>query len=320
MKKIYVLLFLILLLCAGTYIWWNQAVKPTDPSDKESISFTVKKGENVRSIADRLQKQGILRSPVAFFLLARFGGLADSIQAGSFRLSPSMDLFTLSQNLTHGTEDLKVTFIEGWRNEEVAMTLTKELNIPETSFLKKAKIGYIFPDTYLIPKESSEDAVIKIVTDNFNRKITPEILRKAKESGLSLNDLIIISSMVEREAKYDKDRPLVASVILNRLNMGMKLDIDATVQYALGYQPAEKSWWKKQLTQEDLAVDSPYNTYKNAGLPPTAIANPGLAVINAVVNAPKTNYLYYLSDEKGNTYFSSTFDEHSEKISTYLNR
>lgn len=319
-RKIYILFFLISVIFIGAFIWWNQAIKPADPLDKNQINFSIKKGENVRIIADKLNKQGLLRSPIAFFLLARFGGIANTIQAGTFRLSPSMDLFTLAKNLTHGTEDVKITIIEGWRNEEIALVLAKELNIPEGEFLKKAQIGYMFPDTYLIPKDSTEDAAIKIITDNFNKKVKDDIIEKARVKNLSLNDLITIASMVEREAKYERDRPLVASVILNRLKIDMKLDIDATVQYALGYQPLSKTWWKKELSEEDLSIDSPFNTYKISGLPPTPISNPGLAVIQAVVNAPNTDFLYYVSDDRGNTYFAKTIEEHNINISKYLIR
>lgn len=317
-KKILILILLVAFVISGIYFWWHQAIKPMDPSDSTQTTFIIKKGENVRLIAERLQKEGLLRSPIAFFLLARFGSLGNNIQAGSFRLTPSMDLFTLAQQLTHGTEDQKVTVIEGWRNEEIAMLLSRELNIPETEFLKTAKIGFMFPDTYLIPKESTADSVVKMFTDNFNKKITPDLISKARKKNLSLNDLVTIASMLEREAKTDKDRPLVASVILNRLKIGMKLDIDATVQYALGYQPNDKTWWKKELTEDDLNIESPYNTYLNQGLPPTPISNPGLAVISAVLDAPETDYLYYVSDNKGNTHFAASIDEHNSNIQKYI--
>jgi len=113
---------------------------------------------------------------------------------------------------------------------------------------------------------------------------------------------------------------ITASVILNRLSLGMKLDIDATVQYALGYQAKEKTWWKKELTTEDLEIDSPYNTYKYAGLPPTPIANPGLSVMEAVINAPENEYLYYIADKQGKSHFAKTFEEHAANISKYLNK
>ena len=113
---------------------------------------------------------------------------------------------------------------------------------------------------------------------------------------------------------------MIASVILNRLDLGMKLDIDATVQYALGFQPAQKNWWKKNLTLADLEADSPYNTYIIAGLPPTAIANPGLAAINAVLETPDTAYLYYIADSSGKSHFAADLESHQRNIAKYLNR
>ncbi|MCL4387469.1 endolytic transglycosylase MltG, partial [Patescibacteria group bacterium] len=127
----------------------------------------------------------------------------------------------------------------------------------------------------------------------------------------------IVAYLIEREAKKDEDRPLVASVILNRFNIGMKLDIDATIQYALGYQEDEKRWWKKSLTLDDIKLNSPYNTYRVSGLPPTPISNPGLASLQAVVNPSDTNYLYYITDSKGINHYGKTLEEHNANIQKY---
>lgn len=317
-KKIYILIGIFLSFTLLLFLWWNQAVKPVAEGNTSIVLFSVAKGENVRGIAERLQKQNFIRSAVAFFLLTRFGGIADRIQAGEFRLTPSMDMRTIATTLTHGSMDVQITIPEGWRNAEIALKLAKELGIPETDFLKSAKEGYMFPDTYRIPKDVTTEDLVKIFLANFNQKVTPKDIEKASGKNLSLDNLITIASLVEREGKHDTDRPLIASVILNRLKLGMKLDIDATVQYALGYQPKEKSWWKKELAEEDIAIDSPYNTYKNAGLPPTSIANPGLAAIRAVIDAPETNYLYYISDLTGTIHPAQTIEEHNKNISKYL--
>ena len=321
MKQRIVILLLILLL-GGSFIslWWTRANKPIKPDDKKEVVFTIHNGESIRSVAERLQNQKLIRSSVAFFLLARFGGVANNIQAGEFRLNPSMHMNTIAQSLTHGTTDVQLTIPEGWRNSEIAFKLTQELAVPESEFLKIAREGYMFPDTYHFPKNSTAVELVKFFFDNFNRKIGQKEISLAQEKNLSLNQLIIIASLVEREAKHDVDRPIVASVILNRLKLGMKLDIDATVQYVLGYQPQEKSWWKKELTLKDLETDSPYNTYKNAGLPPQPIANPGLEAITAVLNTPKTDYLYYVADNNGFSHFASTIEEHNQNISKYLNK
>lgn len=319
-QKLFILIGIFLLGFIFLFLWWNQAVKPANPIDKTPVIFTIKRGEDARSIAERLRKQGLIRSSVAFFLLARFGGTADNIQAGEFRLNPSMELSTLAQELTHGTTDVWITIPEGFRNEEIALKLAKDLSIPEKEFLRIAREGYMFPDTYQIPKEASAGAIVNIFLTNFNKKVTLDLKEETKKKDISLDELITVSSLVEREARLAEDRPLTASVILNRLKIGMKLDIDATIQYALGYQPDQKTWWKKNLTEEDLEINSPYNTYKNPGLPPTPICNPGLAVIEAVIEAPETDYIYYLSDKSGKTHFAKTIEEHNDNISKYLNK
>lgn len=319
-NKVIILLSLILTIVLILFLWWFQAIKPADPTNKTPNLFSIDHGEDVRKIADRLENQGLIRSPLAFFLMARITGMGNKIQAGDFRLNPSMNLSQTLNTLMHGTTDVWLTIPEGWRNEEIALKLAKDFNIPENEFLKYAKEGYMFPDTYLIPKDTSGEKIAAIMIDNFNKKIDESRLLKAKQKGLNKEELIKISSLVERESKFDTDRPLVASVILNRLNLNMSLDIDATVQYVLGYQPNEKSWWKKDLTSEDVQIDSPYNTYKNAGLPPSPICNPGLAVIDATLNAPDGNYIYYLSDKNGHNHYATNMEEHNNNIVKYLNK
>ena len=319
-QKLSILIGILFSLSLISFLWWKQAIAPLDPTNNTPIIFAVRKEESVRSIAERLQKEGLIRSPVAFFLLARFGGIDGVIQAGDFRLYPSMDLNSIADTLTHGTLDVWVTIPEGWRSEEIALKLAQEIEIPESEFLKVAKEGYMFPDTYLIPKDASAAAAVNIFLANFDKKVTDLEKNKAQNKGFSIDELITIASLVEREARFEQDRPIVASVILNRLKIGMKLDIDATVQYALGYQPQQKKWWKNNLTLEDLTVNSPYNTYINKGLPPTPICNPGLAAINAVFEAPSTDYLFYISDTSGKIHAAKTAQEHNANISQYLKK
>ena len=319
-KKLPVLFVFLLIILIPLFLWWQQAAKAVNPADSALISFTISQGETVRQVADRLEKEGLIRSTVAFFLKARFTPLGQNIQAGDFVLSPSMELSTIAESLQHGTTDVRITIPEGWRNEEIAMKISREFGLPESEFLKVAKEGYMFPDTYLIPKETAASEIGAMFLSNFDKKVKTLDLAKMEEKELTLDSLIKIASLVEREAKLNEDRPMVASVILNRLDLGMKLDIDATVQYALGFQPAQKNWWKKDLTLADLEVDSPYNTYIIAGLPPTAIANPGLAAINAVLETPDTAYLYYIADSSGKSHFAADLESHQRNIAKYLNR
>src|SRR3989338_3705136 len=215
-QKFTVLLGIILSGLLIFWLWWSQAIKPPVPDDETSVLFSIESGENIRSIADKLQKQNLIRSPVAFFLLARFGSVADKIQAGEFRLSRSADMYKIADSLTHGTVDVQITIPEGYRNEEIALKLAQALSIPENEFLKVAEEGFMFPDTYLIPKEASASQVSKIFMDNFIKKVTEKEISLIKQKNLTLDEVINIASIVEREAKLDEDRPLVASVILNR--------------------------------------------------------------------------------------------------------
>jgi UPF0755 protein len=298
--------------------YYKEGSMPVNNRDKITEIFVIKPGENATQIAKNLEKEGLIRNRLVFYIVIKRLGIDKKIQAGDFRLSPSMNAYQIGESLTKGTLDIWVTIIEGLRKEEIAQIFGRELNIPESEFLKYVQEGYLFPDTYLIPKEASAGAVVAILTKNFNKKYSRDLKNQAKRKDLTDEEVIILASLVEREARFNEDRPLVASVILNRLKKGMKLDIDATVQYALGYQSYLKSWWKKDLTREDLEINSPYNTYKNPGLPPTAICNPGLAAIKAVIEAPQTNYFYYISDKNGKMHYAKTLEEHNENIRRYL--
>lgn len=280
----------------------------------------IRRGENLRSIIRNLYDQKLIRSRIAFFLVVKQLGIEKKIQAGDFRLSPSMDAFKIAETLTHGTLDVWVTIVEGLRKEEIAHLIGKELDIPEIEFIKAAKEGYLFPDTYLIPKNAGAETVIRIFNENFKKKFNQQLVEQAKRNlNLTQDQVLILASLVEREAKYDTDRKKVASILVKRLKNNWPLQVDATVQYALGYQAIEKTWWKKNLTFNDLKIDSPYNTYKNTGLPPAPICNPGLASIKAVVEAdPNIDYWYYLSDKTGKTHYSKTLEEHNRNIEKYL--
>jgi UPF0755 protein len=316
MKKLF--LFVILIIAASTIgmLWWNNGLSPANPSDKTSQIFVVPKGEGIREIANKLKTKNLITDPIVFFLMIKKLGIDKKIEAGNFRLSPSMTAQEIAQNLTHGTIDIWVTIKEGERAEEVADMLQK--NAPSYKLSWRSVLieneGYLFPDTYLVPKDADINLIINLMKKNFDKKF--ESIKNSNDK-LSTQQIVIIASMIEREAKFPKDRPLVASVILNRLNLSMLLQIDATVQYSLGYQKDEKTWWKKNLTLEDLNINSPYNTYKHIGFPPTPIANPGLDALQAVYHPAQTDYLYYISDKSGHLHFAKNLEGHNLNIAKY---
>jgi UPF0755 protein len=318
MKRLLVFIIVILVFAGGLWFWFTDGISATDPLDNTPVSFTIQKGEGVKSIASRLSQQNLIRSPTAFYILVKMFRIERQLQAGDFRLARSMDARIISRELTHGILDIWVTTLEGWRVEEIAAKLTKELDIPESEFLRVAREGYMFPDTYQIPREATVGAVVDLFRDTFNRKVTPVINGEAANNGLIFEKIIILSSIVEREGKNSSDKPVIAGILLNRLRDNHPLQADATLQYALGYQPFEKTWWKKNITGEDKTIKSPYNTYLYNGLPPSPICNPGLESIKAVIHPRETNYFYYLHDSTGQIHYAVTLEEHNANIVKYL--
>ncbi len=317
-KRLTIFFFVLVVLVGSGWLWWIDGTAAVTPTDANPVIFVVGRGEGVRRIAANLASDHLIRSPTAFFLLVKFMGLERSLQAGDFRLNRSMNAREIARELTHGYLDAWVTTLEGWRVEEIANRLAKDLDIPESEFLKVAREGFMFPDTYLIPRDATPAAVAKIFLDTFNQKVTDQMKEVAKEQGLTFEDALILASIVEREGQTDEDRPIIAGILLKRLKADWPLQADATLQYALGYQLAEKTWWKKSLNEEDKKIRSPYNTYRSPGLPPAPISNPGLAAIKAVLYPQDSPYWFYLHDAEGNVHYARTVEEHNENIATYL--
>lgn len=280
--------------------------------------FIVEKGESIRTISSRLKNEGLIREPLAFFLVVKKENAEKKIQAGDFRLKPSMDVYQILNELQHGSVDVWVTTLEGWRVEEVALKLAQELSIPEQEFLKVAEEGYMFPDTYLFPHEATASTAATIMRTNFDEKVTEQIRNGIGAQGLTLAQGITLASIVEREGKTAEDRPVIAGILLNRLKDGQALETDATIQYVLGYQPEQKTWWKKSIYNTDKEIDSLYNTYKYPGLPPGPISSPGIQSIQAVANPTPSNYLYYIHAPDGSVHYAETFEQHLQNVATYL--
>lgn len=319
MKRIIALVIVLLTLGIVALFWWQNGLLAANASDKSPKIFVVQKGQGVREIANSLKKEGLIRDSIVFFLLVKQQGLDKQIQAGDFRLNPSMNAQEVANNLTHGTLDIWVTIPEGLRAEEIADILKAKIPSFKDSWRETldANEGYLFPDTYLIPRDATVDLVVSLLKNNFDRKF--EQLKATKKVNLTDADAIKIASIIEREAIFDEDRPLVASVFMNRLQIGMPLGSDPTVMYAIGYDKQTKSWWKKDLTVDDLAINSPYNTRKVVGLPPTPISNPGVNAIEAALNPSNTDYLYFYSDSKGHLHFGKTLKDHEANIKKYQN-
>ncbi|MDP3724400.1 MAG: endolytic transglycosylase MltG [bacterium] len=305
-------LFLIILVaCFLAWRWWQGALQSPSATDAQKI-FVIQEGEAIQSVGQRLYKEGLIKSPTAFRLYLRFSGVGQKIQAGDFRLRPNMPLTDLVRELQHGQLDIWVTLIEGWRVEEFAEEVERVFGLSPSDFQLVSEEGYMFPDTYLFPRDVSAATIAARLKAEFETRLSVKMREVLRAQGRTVEDVVILASLVEREAHKDPDRAIVAGILQNRLALRMPLQVDATVQYALGYQDQEQKspWWKQDLTTDDLQVDSPYNTYRHIGLPPAPICNPGLSALTAAVYPQETDYLYYIHDRDGNIYYATTNEEH----------
>ena len=317
MKKLKILFLVTVLLIFGMYFMYVEGSLPVDKSNSGSTIFVIKKGEGLSSIIKHLATEDLIRNKLVFLAIALQKGIEKRVEAGDFRLSKKMTAQEIAETLTHGTADEWVTIVEGLRKEEIAQKLSEQFTLSEIDFIEQSKEGQLFPDTYLIPKTATIYAIIQMMESNFQKKIA-EARKEYPFEKRSNKDVLILASLVEREAKFADDRRLVAGIILKRAQNDWPLQLDATIQYALGYQRNEKTWWKRKLTVEDLKVDSTYNTYERKGLPPAPICNPGLDSIKAALTAdPNTPYWYYINDSKGRIHVATTLEGHNENIRKY---
>ncbi len=277
--------------------------------------FEIEKGSGLSVIAQDLKDGGFINHRTLFKACAYFLGGSRGLNAGVYEFERSLGACPLAFRITNGhysIHPIKTTFQEGILKTEIADKLKKLPRFDVANFMKIAPEGYLFPDTYFLSANMSEVEVIEIMKDNFDKKVSvlePDI----KTSKRSLAQIVIIASLVERETMYAEDRARVAQVLWKRLDMRMPLQADASFAYING-----KGTF--QLTDEDLKINSPYNTYNRIGLPPTAIGNPGLESIKAALYPAKTNYLYFLSDKAGHMYFANSFEGHQVNREKYLGK
>jgi UPF0755 protein len=317
MKKFSFLIVLLVIIFGGFGAWWIHGLMPANASDTKTQTFEIFQGESVRQISNDLDAHGLIKDPIIFFLLVKQKNLGEKFQAGEFQLSPSMSAEKITEVLQVARDDIRITVPEGKRAEEVAEILKAHFSMYQDFWEQQliAQNGYLFPDTYSFDKNVGITTIIATMEENFAKKYAS--ISVGQKTKLTKTQIVVIASIVEREAKYTVDRPLIASVILNRLSSNMPLQVDATVQYALGFQSDQNSWWKNDLTDYDLQVNSPYNTYTNTGLPPGPISNPGVQSLQAVINAPQTNYLFYVTDKSGHTHYEATYAEQQADIAKY---
>jgi UPF0755 protein len=331
--------------CALESLYWDIYVDSKSDelstpagSDETPVTFTVKQGQSVSEIAGNLKAHGLIEDTELFRRYVQTKGLDAGIQAGTYTLRQTMTVPEIARSLQQASAaEQQITIPEGKRLEEIALIVGEQTDIPSNEVLQLTQTGwrgsdlvqdypflsgipvtatlegFLFPDTYRLPMQASASDLVDRMLANFARQVTPEVQAGFAEQNLSLYEGIIMASIVEREAVLASERELISGVYHNRLRDGWFMSADPTVQYALGYQPDTDTWWKLGLAISDLGVQSPYNTYRNLGLPPTPIANPGIGAIQAAAYPAETVYYFFMVEcEKndGSHVFARNEDEH----------
>ena len=310
-------------------LWYDGLL--TDPLDMQAQErlFVIQPDKSVYSIANNLNTMGFIKDAKSFRTYLIYSGLDTSIQAGEYQLSGAMSAIEIAHELQDATSE-EVTFVvlPGWRMEELAASLSTSglpiapadffsaVNDPPSGydFLSGANSaeGFLFPDSYIFSRQMTANELVNELIRNFALHLSRDMQLGFENQGLTVYQAVTLASIVEKEAVQKDEAPLIASVYINRLNIGMKLEADPTVQYAIGYNAVQNTWWTNPLSALNLEFDSLFNTYIYAGLPPAPIANPGMDALNAIAFPSEAPYYFFRARCDGSGYhnFSVTFEEH----------
>lgn len=304
--------------------------------DDTPVTFVVEPGESAATIAARLEESGLITDGELFRMFIRYHQIDANLEAGEYMLRPNMTMAEIAETLQHARiKEVVVTVPEGWRAEQIAQMLARE-NIadgdeflalvrggqfddsllrdrPEESSLE----GFLFPETYRIPAQAEVEDLVERMLSTLDERFTPEMRQLATERGMTIYEVMTLASIVEREAVIAEEQPLIAGVFLNRLEQGMYLRADPTIQYAKGYDATTGQWWAPVTPEDWEGVDSPYNTYLYPALPPGPICSPGLSAIQAVLEPADTEYLFFLAKGDGSHAFAITYEEHLQNQELY---
>lgn len=329
-KGIIGLLVFLMIAMSGVYFYVVQALKPVEASSPTEVAVNIPAGASTGEIGQILEEKQLIRSAFMFKWLLRYEGVASQLQAGEYRFKQGASIDQIVAKMKQGDivlNTVKFTIPEGFSVEQIADRLSAEGLVDRQKFLdeadhgefsfswfsdlpKKANVkhrleGFLFPDTYEVKKGATEKEIIERMLAQFDKEFKPEWREALKQKKLSIYDAVTLASIVEREVVADNERPIVAGIFFNRIKDGWKLQSCATVQFVLGKQ-------RDRITYKDLKVDSPYNTYENAGLPVGPIANPGAKSLQAVVYPEKTDYFFFVTKKDGTQehLFARTFAEH----------
>ena len=314
------------------YLVWNAGdlTQPRDPAGVEQ-TFVILPGDTVPTISNRLEEAGLIRSAQPFRTYLFWTGADTAIQTGTYRLSPARTGREIADILKSASlTEVEFNVLPGWRMEEIAASLpTSGLDFTPDAFLTAASApanapdflpagvtaeGFLSSGEYVLPRTTSAGQLVFLLLQDFSSRLTLELRSGFSNQGLTVYQAVTLASIIQREAMVDDEMPVIASVFLNRLAIDMPLQADPTVQFALGYNTAQATWWTNPLSAQDLQVNSPYNTYLYQGLPPGPISNPGLAALQAVAFPAQSTYYYFQArcDSSGLHNFSETFEQHHQ--------
>ena len=314
---------------AGWYVY-RQVVQPYRGYDEPEVFVDIPSGSGPARIGEQLAQAGVVRDPTIFRVALLISGRARALKAGEYRFTQPMHALDVIDKIARGDVYKRLlTFREGLTIDEMAQVF-EEKGFGKADDFRKAAMnptlvadldpsapdleGYLFPETYSLPRDTPASAIVEQMVAGFKNAFTPEMRNAVAASGLSVRQVVTLASLVEKETSAGDERPLVAAVYRNRLRIGMPMQADPTVIFAL----QKAGQYNGNLTREHLReLDSPYNTYRYAGLPPGPIAAPGKASLQAAVKPADADYLYFVSKNDGTHVFASTLDEHNRNVFTW---
>lgn len=312
MNFIYKLFFIFSLIFLVTILFFTAIYFPLVENSTIQKIINIPSGTNAKEIVHILEKNEIIRkNNYLFIILIKLSKLEDKLKFGEYNLSPSLNMLQILNKLARGEIVVyKITIPEGYTSIQIAELLDKKEIVEKESFLKLVKYGekswegYLFPDTYEVPKKYGAENMFKLMLSNFEQvAVDNKLINKAEQTGFTMDEIITLASIIEKEAKFAEEKRQISSVFHNRLKIGMKLQSCATIQYILG-KP------KEILEESDLEIESPYNTYLYKGLPPGPICNPGIDSIIAALEPANEDYLFFVLGDNGRHIFSKTYEEH----------
>lgn len=271
-------------------------------------NIIVRKGETLGTISSKLKNNNLIISKRLFVRWANFTGVSKKLQAGIYTFSNKDSMFSILRTLKQGSKDnIRLTVPEGNTIDQTASIILQQFPIDKKKFIEIAMIrnleGYLMPETYFVVPGVNEEQLINMMYNEFNRKVTPEMLRRAKEINMDFRDIVILASLIEKESVSHKERSMISAVFYNRLKKRIKLQSCATVLYAMGTN-------KKKLSLKDTKFKSPYNTYLHYRLPPGPICSPGIVSINAALYPDDIKSLFFVAKGDGEHLFADNLEEH----------